>query len=188
MSQNGRSFKKRKILFIKKDFQFGFILKFCLLVLAGVIISTGALFFFSSDTLTSCFQDSRLVIKNTSLAILPTVIYTNLITLGLITLATIAVTLIVSHRIFGPLYRFEKDLEEIGKGNLVKQIRLRKRDQMVDFTASINNMTAGIHAKVFDIQTGLVQVIKSASRKNVPEEIMDELDRLHREIEDNFKL
>ena len=82
MSQKANAFKKRKIHFIKKDFQFKFILKFCLVVLAGVTISTGALFFFSSDTLTSSFQDSRLVIKSTSLAILPIVLYTNPSPLG----------------------------------------------------------------------------------------------------------
>lgn len=188
MFQKDRTFKKRKIRFIKKDFQFKFILKFCFLILAGVIISTGALFFFSSGTLTSCFQDSRLVITNTSLAILPTVIYINLITLGLITIASIAVTLIVSHRLFGPLYRFEMDLQEIGRGNLVKQIRLRKEDQLIDFIACINNMTAGLHAKVFEIQSGVVQVIKSASMENVPKEIIEELDRLHQKIGVNFKL
>ena len=188
MARNDHAFKKRKIYFIKKDFQFRFILKFCLLILAGVAMSTGALFFFSGDTLTSCFQDSRLVIKNTSMAILPTVLYTNLVTLGLITLAAIAVTLIVSHRLFGPLYRFEKDLQEIGRGNLVKQIHLRKEDQLIDFIASINNMTADLHAKVSNIQDGVVQVIKSASRENVSNEIIDELDRLHQRIGANFKL
>ncbi len=188
MSQNGRSLKKRKIHFIKKDFQFRFILKFCLVILAGVTISTGVLFFLSSGTLTSSFHDSRLVIKNTSLAILPIVLYTNLITLGLITLASIAVTLFVSHRLFGPLYRFEEDLKEIGRGNLIKQIRLRKEDQLIDFIASINNMTSGLHGKVSDIRNGVVQVIKSASRKNVPEEIIQELDRLHQDIETAFKL
>jgi len=188
MSQNGRNFRKRKILFIKKDFQFKFILKFCLLILASVVISTGALFFFSSDTLTSSFQDSRLVIKNTSLAILPIMLYINLVTLGLITLATIAVTLIVSHKLFGPLYRFEKDLQDIGRGNLVKQIHLRKEDQLIDFIASINNMTADLHTKVSGIQAGVAQVIQSASRKNVPEEIIEELDRLHQRIGTTFNL
>ena len=188
MFKKDRTFKKRKLRFIKKDFQLKFILKFCLLILAGVIISTGALFFFSSGTLTSCFKDSRLVITNTSLAILPTVIYTNLITLGLITIASIAVTLIVSHRLFGPLYRFEKDLQEIGRGNLVKHISLRKEDQLKDFVVSINNMTASLHSKVSHIQSEVFQVIKSASLENVPKEIIEELDRLHQKIGTNFKL
>jgi len=46
MSENPRPHRRRQY-FIKRDFQFRFILKFCLIVLAGVIISTGLLFLFS---------------------------------------------------------------------------------------------------------------------------------------------
>ena len=46
MSKRADAYKKRKIHFIKKDFQFRFILKFCLVILAGVTISTGLFSFF----------------------------------------------------------------------------------------------------------------------------------------------
>lgn len=187
MANNERPFK-RKTYFIKKSFQFRFILKFCLVILAGVIVSTGILFFFSSGTLTSSFQDSRLVIKNTSLAILPVVLYTNLITLGLITIASIAVTLLVSHKLAGPMFRFEKDLEEIAKGNLSKRIRLREKDQMMDFAESMNNMINSLHAKMLDVQTGMDQVIESASREKVPKEIIEEWNRLRQGIDTKFQL
>ena len=124
----------RSHYFIKKDFQTKFILKFCLLLLAGVIVSTGLLFLFSQDSLTSSFQNSRLVIKNTALAILPTVVYTGLITLALLAIATIIVTLFISHRIAGPMFRFEKELKEIGEGNLTKKVSLREKDQAQKLT------------------------------------------------------
>ena len=188
MSQNDPTTQKRRVRFIKKDFQVRFILKFCLLVLAGTALSTGALFFFSSGTLTSSFQDSRLVIKSTSLAILPVVLYTNLITLALIALATAVVTFIISHRLFGPLYRFEKNLEEIGNGNLVKKIRLRKKNQLTDFVATINNMTSSLNSRVSHIEVGLAEIIETAPLKNLPEETTEELKRLYGKIGTSFKL
>jgi len=100
MSQNQHPYRRRRY-FVKREFQFKFILKFCFIILIGVIFSTGLLFLFSQGTLTSSFQLSRLVIKNTASAILPAIIYTNLITLGLITLATIVVTIFISHKISG---------------------------------------------------------------------------------------
>jgi len=42
-----REQQKRRIYLVKKDFQLKFILKFCLILLAGVIVSTGLLFFLS---------------------------------------------------------------------------------------------------------------------------------------------
>lgn len=187
MSQQERTYKRRQY-FIKKDFQFKFILKFCLIILIGIILSTGLLFLFSQGTLTSSFQQSRLVIKNTSLAILPAVIYTNLITLGLITLATIVVTLFVSHKIAGPLFRFEKDLKEIEKGDLTKSIKLRKKDQTTDLADSLNKMTAGLHEKVLDIRTGVENLIELASKQNAPQELIEDLNHLHQKIGMNFKI
>ena len=187
MSQQERTYKRRQY-FIKKDFQFKFILKFCLIVLIGTILSTGLLFLFSQGTLTSSFQQSRLVIKNTSLAILPAVIYTNLITLGLITLATIVVTLFVSHKIAGPLFRFEKELKDIEKGDLTKSIKLRKKDQTTDLADSLNKMTASLHGKVLEIRTGVEHLIESVSKQNATQELVDQLNHLYQKIETNFKI
>ena len=179
---------RRRHYFIKKEFQFKFILKFCLIILMGVIFSTGLLFLFSQGTLTSSFQQSRLVIKNTASAILPAVIYTNLITLGLITLATIVVTIFISHKIAGPLFRFEKELKEIGEGDLTKNMRLRKKDQTTDMTVSLNRMIASLHDKVLDIQKAVEQLIESASKQKAPEGLIEELTHLHQRIESNFKI
>lgn len=187
MFQQGLTYK-RKNYFIKRDFQSKFILKFCLIILIGTILSTGLLFLFSQGTLTSSFQQSRLVIKNTSLAILPAVIYINLITLGLITLATIVVTLFVSHKIAGPLFRFEKELKEIEKGDLTKSIKLREKDQTTNLADSLNKMTAGLHEKVLEIRTGVENLIESASKQNAPQELIEDLNHLHQKIGMNFKI
>jgi methyl-accepting chemotaxis protein len=153
-----------------------------------MIFSTGLLFLFSQGTLISSFQQSRLVIKNTSLAILPAVIYTNLITLGLITLATIVVTLFVSHKIAGPLFRFEKELKDIEKGDLTKSIKLRKKDQTTDLADSLNQMTASLHGKVLEIRTGVEHLIESVSKQNATQELVDQLNHLYQKIETNFKI
>jgi len=179
---------RRRHYFIKKDFQFRFILKFCLLLLAGVIISTGLLLLFSQDTLTSSFSNSRLVIEKTAFAIMPQVIYTNLITLGLITIASIVVILLVSHKLAGPLFRFEADLKIIGEGDFTKKIRLRKNDQLKSFVESINNMAESIHKKVTDIQADVETINRLASENEVPDELMKRLNELKARINKNFTL
>lgn len=179
---------KRRHFFVKKEYQFKFILKFCLIVLAGSIISTALIFFFSQGTLTSSFENSRLVVKNTALAILPSIIYTNMITLLMISLATIVAVLFISHKIAGPMFRFEKELKLIGDGDLTKIIRLRKNDQITDMAESLNEMTANLHQKVFNIQNSVEHLIGSAKKQQAPQEVIDGLDRLHQLIIDQFKL
>ena len=187
MSQDKHPYRRRQY-FVKKEFQFKFILKFCLIILIGAIISTGLLFLFSQGTLTSSFQQSRLVIKNTSLAILPAIIYTNLITLGLITLATIIVTVFISHKIAGPMFRFEKELKAIGEGDLTRKIRLREKDQITDMADGLNKMIAGLHDKVLVMQTDVEHLLESASKQNAPKLLIEELNHLHQKIGGSFKI
>ena len=187
MPDTKRSYKRRQY-FIKKEFQVKFILKFCLLIVFGAIISTGLLFLFSQDTLTSSFQQSRLVIKSTGLAILPSVLYTNLITLGLIAIAAIIVTLFVSHKMAGPLFRFEKKLRNIGEGDLTTKVVVRKDDTIENMAGCLNNMTSGLHVKILDIQTEVKHILESASRQNAPEGLIEELNRLREKIGSNFKI
>jgi len=188
MSQQGRPAFKRRQYYIKSDFQFKFIVKFCLLVLAGVIISTVVVFLFTHGTLTSSFQHGRLVVKNTSLAILPAVIYANIVTLGLISLASILITLFISHKIAGPLFRIEEDLKIIEGGDLTKKISFRNKDQLTALAVSINKTTTGLHEKVANIQTDVEHLLESASRQKASQELIDELGFLKQKIGTNFKI
>jgi len=178
---------KRRQYFVKKDYQLKFILKFCLILFAGSIISTGVLFLFSQGTLTSSFEHSRLVIKNTGIAIMPAVILTNIITLILISIAAVVVVLFVSHKIAGPMFRFEKDLKEIGEGNLTETIALRDKDQFTKMAESLNIMTASLHDKVLLIQTEVDGLLELASEEKVAENLIKGLNHLHETIHQQFR-
>jgi len=177
----------RRQYFIKKDYQLKFILKFCLIILAGSIISTGVLFLFSQGTLTSSFEHSRLIIRNTGIAIMPAVILTNIITLILISIAAVVVVLFISHKIAGPMFRFEKDLKEIGEGDLTKTIFLRNKDQLTKMAESLNIMTASLHGKVLVIQTEVEGLLESVSEEKVSENLSKGLNHLHETIHQQFK-
>lgn len=179
---------KRKKYFINTKFQIRFILKFCFLLLLGVIISTGLLFLFSQDTLTSTFENSKLRIQSTGLAILPSVILTNLITLTLIAIAAVIVTVFISHRIAGPLFRFEKEFKEIGQGDLTKKVVLRKNDQVSAMADSINEMVSELHAKLSSIQQIVEQIRQTASRTKGNDDLIRELDDLKHMMNSSFKI
>lgn len=158
---------KRKNYFIKKGFQSKFILKFCFILLCGIILSTGLVFIFSQETLTSSFNNSRLVISSTAEAIMPTLLITNLITLGIITLAAIGVTLFVSHRIAGPMFRFEKDIKRVASGDLSVRINLRHKDQFSEMADAFNEMASSFHGKIVQIDKALDQAMED-EKKSAP--------------------
>ncbi|MBW2109097.1 MAG: methyl-accepting chemotaxis protein [Deltaproteobacteria bacterium] len=180
-------FNRRKQYFIKKDFQIRFVLKFCALLLIAVALSSTLLYFFSRGTLTSSFEHSTLRITDTAAAILPAMLYTNLITLALVIAAAIGVTLFVSHKIAGPLFRFEKELHAIARGDLTKRMALRQNDQGKDMAESLNAMITSLHEKMVRIQEDVQRIRDAAEEQGVPETLVQQLDTLRRNISTEFR-
>ena len=58
----------------------------------------------------------------------------------------------VSHRIAGPLFRFNRTFEAIGKGELPATMRIRKGDYLVEEAEAINRMLGGLRENVRAIQ------------------------------------
>jgi len=67
-----------------------------------------------------------------------------LLLMGLLALHTI----VVSHRIVGPLYRFRNELRKIGEGNLFVHVKLRKNDYLGKEAEAINDLVESLRGKV----------------------------------------
>lgn len=186
MTQNQRI--RRRQVYIDKRFQFRFIVKFCLILLAGVIVSTGLLFLFSQGTLTSSFINSRLVIQPTGNAMLPAIIYTNLISLGLILVTTVVVTLYISHKIAGPIFRLEKEIARIGAGDLTIRVALRSKDQMQAFAEGVNTMTGELNRKLADIHLQADELSRQASQTADASDLKQRAEALKNYIQEHFTL
>lgn len=178
MKQDRRRYRRDQY-FIKKKFQIAFILKFSLLLLGGVILSTFLLFIFCQDSLTSNYAASGLKIQTTSDAILPVVLLTNLVTLGIICCAAIIVMLFISHKIAGPMFRFEQDIKRVTDGDLCVRINLRRHDQLKDIAKALNLMIDALYSRINYVDTSLknIETLQNEG-KNTKEEITDLRSRL----------
>jgi len=186
--ENEKPKYKRRNYFVNKDFQLNFIMKFCLLILLSALISTGLIMIFSQGTLTSSFEQSRLEIQSTSSAILPTIIYTNLITIVLISLASITVTLFISHKIAGPLFRFTLEIDRIAEGDLTVNIRLREKDQVTNLADSLNNMTNSLRNKIININENLEHLKDSINRNEAHDDLMKKAEVIIKSMETDFRV
>jgi len=135
---------KRRNYFIEKSFQTRFILNFCALVAAGGLLTIGMLYVLAMQSTTVSFVNSRVVVRTTADFILPILIQTVAIVTILVGLATIVVTLFVSHKIAGPLYRFKKVMQALAEGNFSSDFRIRHLDQLQDLADAFNTMIVKI--------------------------------------------
>jgi len=179
---------RRKQYFIQKEYQTKFILKLSALILAGTVISTVLILYFSQDTLTSSYVNSRLEVKSTSAAILPAVMLTNAITVTVIFIAAVVVILFISHKIAGPMYRFEKEIKKIDEGDISGTISLRDKDQFEKLAQSLDGMVAGLRQKITLIQDTVDQALGKVENQEMDQEMLAaELRELKTLIDSQFK-
>ncbi|MCK4946987.1 MAG: methyl-accepting chemotaxis protein [Candidatus Aureabacteria bacterium] len=160
---------KRKNYFIKKDFQIRFVIKFCTLVILGAVVSGTIIYAMSRSTVTTTFENSRLIMKSTAEFILPAVLLSSTIVVLLLGLATVAITLVASNRVVGPIYRMKKDIQEVASGNLRKKFSLRHRDEGKDLAESLNEMTKALKEDMGKIKQAIAKLESCAEtedRKN----------------------
>lgn len=149
---------RRKNIYIDKDFQTRFILKFCALVGAGALLTIGLLYLLSMQSTTVSFVQARVKVMTTADFLLPVMVQTVLIVAFLVSLVSIGVTLLVSHKIAGPLFRFKQTLRELGRGNFSNQVRLRKGDQLAEIADDFNQMISVIRVRLIEAKRALALV------------------------------
>ncbi len=133
-------FKRRKRNYlINKDLQGKMVLKYLLLTVCGSILL--GLFFAaaSSDHITIRYDDSRVEVGNT-----PSILFSEILQSGALFLLIggvliILITIVLTHKIAGPLYRFEQTLTAMCERKYDHQIYLRKGDEGKELGSLINN-------------------------------------------------
>ncbi len=180
---------KRHIYFIEKKFQTNFILKFCALVATGALLTIGILYFLSSKSTTVSIVDSRVMVRATSDFLLPILIQTVFIVILVVGLATVAITLFVSHKISGPLYHFKKTMEELERGDFSSDFRIRCLDQLQSLSETFNAMIGKTRKQVNLIKTNfsaLKEKLDSLSQEEVAEHkksVLTELKNIAKELD-----
>ena len=160
--------ERRKNYYIKKKFQMNFILKFLILVVAGVIISGMIVYFMSRSTLTTTFDNSRLAIRSTADYMLPSVLLSGAAVMMIIGLLTVIMTLFASHKIAGPLYHIGKDIDELASGNLHVRFVLRGDDEIKELAGKLDSMARSLSSRAAAIKKALID-LESSLKDTSPE-------------------
>lgn len=105
----------------------------------------------------------------------------------------IVATMYVSHRVAGPVYRLEKELIQIGEGDLSRRLVLRKNDDLKKMAEEMNNVMdrldnhfSLIKSHITILEDSLNQVkqegIKEDNVKPVVDKWTDTLEKISREL------
>jgi len=133
---------QRKTIMIKKRLQFHYM----------ALILTSVLLAFIVFGLEALWTVSKVVNENPYLMPLLDIMK-EMAPLFAIKIATymvivVIVSAVISHRMAGPIFKFEKSCSTVAEGDLTHRVYLRKGDQLTDLQDSFNNMAGAVNEVV----------------------------------------
>ncbi|MCQ2410368.1 MAG: methyl-accepting chemotaxis protein [Elusimicrobiaceae bacterium] len=134
---------RRSTIFIKKGLQVRYMVLIVLSVLCGLAIMTFEL----TATLSDLFDTYPVLVQPLYDEFLPIAagfFYKVLIYL----LFVVIISAILSHKMAGPVYRFEQTCKAIAKGDFSKRVHLRKGDQFMELQDDFNAMMDRVEEEI----------------------------------------
>lgn len=179
---------KRRIVLIKRGMQ----MKFVLLVSVFVFIAVTAIgldFYFHFGREVQNFMDPSLyeLFRSDS--------YIFLLKLALYMVGVVIFAVLASHKLAGPIYRFERSARAVASGDLTHRVRLRVGDELEEFRDEFNGMIESLQRLVSQDAHVAMRVSKQladlvherhtgADLQHRLEQIKSDVDHLHK----GFKL
>lgn len=141
-----------KNFFIKKELQ-GKISLLVFLTVIGCCFLFFVLFaFLSRDTLTFSYSDSVVQVGRTPWMLLKDALMANWLFVLIGGTLLILVVIVSTHRVAGPLYRFEQTLADMIDGDLSSNIHLRGKDEGKDLAGKINTFNTTLSGRMKEMQ------------------------------------
>jgi len=133
---------QRKTIMIKKRLQYHYMA----LILASVLLA------FIVFGLEALWTVSKVVNENPYLMPLLDIIKEMAplfaVKIAIYMVIVVIVSAVISHRMAGPIFKFEKSCATVAEGDLAHRVYLRKGDQLTDLQDSFNEMTGAVNEVV----------------------------------------
>lgn len=188
----------KKTGLFESDFKLKFGIKFCILAIAGVLSFTLTLHMILDKSLEGSYANAIYTMSDLKIRIFPLIFasFYSIFILGLITVALIVIALLYSHKIAGPIFRIEKNLEAIGWGDLTVNTKFRGNDQLMSLAEDVNTMVRSLNHTVrggieaFEAISSAEERLSSVLERENPseEDLRKELDALKGAIADLKRL
>ncbi|MBP3512889.1 MAG: hypothetical protein J6J74_00075 [Elusimicrobiaceae bacterium] len=134
---------KRRTIFIKKNLQLRYMMMIILSVLCGLAIMT----FEITATLNDLFDAYPVLVQPIYDQFIP-IAAGFFYKIAIYLLFVVLISAILSHKMAGPVYHFERVCKAIAKGDYSQRVHLRKGDQLTDLQEEFNTMMDRVEAEI----------------------------------------
>jgi len=150
---------KRRNVFIKKAFQARFIGGVFLLMLLSGLCSALLIYWMTGGDLQAQSESAHINIANAWARLGLSLLIGNIVAILIAGTLSVFVVMYASHKIAGPLYRFEKLCEQVGNGELEIIATIREKDQLHDLASAFLEMVNKLRARKARQQESVTSIL-----------------------------
>lgn len=152
--------------FLKRAFKLKFGLKLCILTIAGMSAATFFIYLMTARSLGDSYGRAIYAIYDLKIRIFPLIFasFYSIFILALITGAIALISLFFTHKIAGPIFRIERNLDVISGGNLTVNTKFRGNDQLEALADDINAMVRSLNHRVRSSRDALSEIERCEER------------------------
>lgn len=150
---------RRHIILINRDFQFKLIGKFIMINILILIIFGFFLYIFLNSEVESNLLSAHVMYKNIKDMLFPIIITLSIINIFVSSIIIAVFVLYASHKIAGPLFRFNEALKDVLKRNLKTFTAVREGDQLYECSVTLKQVCnvltediSGIKARIAELR------------------------------------
>ncbi|NJD06677.1 MAG: HAMP domain-containing protein [Methylococcaceae bacterium] len=149
--------QKRRAVFIHRAFQGRFIAWMLGLILVFGVCSAGILYLLLASELEAETRSVHVRIMDVWERLGLAIVSGNVVSALMSGVLVVIVVLYLSHKIAGPMFRFSRIFDEIGRGNLDVSADLREDDQLKDLAQSLDRLILALRQQRTQRMNGLVE-------------------------------
>ena len=130
---------RRKRYLINRKLQFKYLLLVFLAMLVPTLVCGSAIYYLIWQTIAAEIAIPEAIVEN----LIPALYKVNLILLVALPIVfgvMLLISVYVSHKIAGPMYRLERELDKISSGDYSGRITLRSKDELKEIADKINTL------------------------------------------------
>ena len=157
---------------IGNDFTLWFQIKYCLVMLTSLAATSLLIYLYFKHGLGESYPEALSTLNKVEAALPAALLVTFLVQSLLILFFAIAINLYVSHKIAGPIYRFEHTLRCIDDGDLQHVARIRDSDQIKSMVLALNRLIASLrnnYTSLQGVEQELNQIIRQQENGESPD-------------------
>jgi hypothetical protein len=169
---------RRHIILINRDFQLKLIIKFIIInILIMILFGLFLFIFLNSEVETNLFS-AHVFYKNIKDMLSPVIITLSIINIIVSSIIIAFFVMLASHKVAGPLYRFNESLKDMTNRKLGTLTALRDGDQLYECSITLKQMSQVLKDDISGIKAWIAEVKDICKKSGQNDEILKKIDEL----------